>query len=120
MRNARLLIVPALLTHLGGCAYFFPVYAGGYSWFDGWREGKVLAVGIQLPVRPTAFDCRDKIGPRPPEQLYAEVTYQRSPRRREFQIVPIRVDQGVKADDLVYLKAWDCEAELSRREGGHN
>ena len=108
----------ALLTSVilfGGCAVFDHVYEGRYSSLEGWREAEVLEVGSQLPPRRAVFDCRTKKGFASRGPLYAYVTYQRAPGRRDFQIVSIRADQGLKPGDPVYIKIWDCEAETPRR-----
>lgn len=104
----------AFVALLGGCV-LSPVYEGRYRYSEGWREGRILQVGTDLAKSPIVFDCRKEIGAGPPGQVYGEVSYQRAPRRRHRQIVPIPTVKVLEPGDFVYVKMWDCSAPVPKR-----
>lgn len=90
-------------------------YEGRYDFYDGWRKGRVIEVGAAPGIgRSSPRDCRKDGTLRAADTRYAYVRY-RGVSRLTSQIVPLSADSSLKAGDLVYLKAGDCNAPVPMR-----
>ena len=109
---------------ISGCAS--SVYQGKYAWDDGWRQGKVTAVGTGVPFAEKVGGNCTKEGAFLPQQRYATIRYTMGSRGswRKVPIasneisrtVPIASDSHWKVNDLLYINISDCKADLQARE----
>ena len=98
---------------LAGCA---TVYDGKYDWQDGWRRGRIEAIGSPTEF-PGAFgSCMSD----PPAERYANVAYVLSMihiRSMVHRVVPLR-DKSMRAGQDVFVNVKSCDQELQRRDDG--
>lgn len=114
--SARLLrlLAPCVVTVLvAGCAT--PVYEGSLPWADGWRVGKVSR--IEATAQDLAFYKRrcmpTQLG-RAPERF--AIVQWREVGRSRWTVARLPADVSVVAGESVYVKVWDCSADLVKRE----
>lgn len=114
--SARLLrlLAPCVVTVLvAGCAT--PVYEGSLPWADGWRVGKVSR--IEATAQDLAFNKRrcmpTQLG-RAPERF--AIVQWREVGRSRWTVARLPADVSVVAGESVYVKVWDCSADLVKRE----
>lgn len=98
---------------VAGCAS--SIYEGRYAWGDGWRQGKVTAVG-EGPVfaKELAKNCKVDSERPSASQRYATIRYTRM-SRSSWRIVPVATDAHWKVDDLLYVNVLDCKVVLQAR-----
>jgi len=104
------LLTVLLLT---GCAGI--VYEGRYAFSDGWRPGRVTAVG-EGPMFTENLHESCKIEKHQPSdsQRYVTISYSRGSHLAQRSL-PVAKDASWKKDDLLYLNVLDCEAPLQTR-----
>jgi len=109
------LITVLLLSLMAtGCASGI-VYEGGYAFSDGWRPGRVTAVGEGAVFTENLHEnCKAENQQPSAIQRYVTLRYTRAGHlaRRSF---PIAKDASWKVDDLVYVNVMDCKASLQVR-----
>ena len=109
MLNITALLVAGLLS---GCAPL--IYEGRLSTDDGWREGKVTAVGKGSPLAETlAENCQASPLLRSKDVQYVTIEYRRN-NRPVSRTVPTSADSHWQVDDLVYINSKDCSHPLER------
>lgn len=90
-------------------------FEGRYDFYDAWRKGKVVEVGVAQGLgRSSQQDCRKDGQTRPADTRYAYVQY-RSISLLTSHIVPLAADASLKPSDLVYVKVNDCNAPVPLR-----
>lgn len=90
-------------------------FEGRYDFYDAWRKGKVVEVGVAQGLgRSSQQDCRKDGQTRTADTRYAYVQY-RGISRLTSRIVPLAADAKLKAGDLVYVKVNDCNAPVPLR-----
>jgi len=113
-RLLRLLALCGVVTVLvAGCAT--PVYEGSLPWADGWRVGKVSRT--EATAQDLTFYKRrcmpTQLG-RAPERF--AIVQWREVGRSRWTVARVPADVNVVAGESVYVKVWDCSADLVKRE----
>jgi hypothetical protein len=112
MLNITALLVAGLLS---GCAPL--IYEGRLSTEDGWREGKITAVGKGATFAAIlAENCQVSPLIRSADIQYLTIQYRRN-NRPVSHTVPTPADSPWKVNDLVYVNPKDCSHPVERRAG---
>lgn len=100
-----------ILLVLGGCATR-KTHDPAHPFGDGWRKGKVLAIGTEQGLPRTRFrDCRDDGSTRSPQTHYARVEY-RGTHLHDWRVVPLPENHGLRPGEMVYVQITDCNAPV--------
>lgn len=97
-----------------GCS---TVYAGKYSFADGWREGEIESIGAAASIATPQFsDCRlsltaEQLGASP----FALVKYKRLGRTQRRVVLLDKDAAQLKPGDPVYVDVSNCAVSLVRR-----
>ncbi len=96
-----------------GCAN--NIYEERYAWNDGWREGKVEAVGVgpELATEATK-DCPTMDGTTQGSERYATIEYKKM-GRSAWRTIPIPAESLWKNGDLLYFNLLNCNIPLQPR-----
>ena len=98
---------------LSGCAPL--IYEGRLSADDGWREGRVTAVGKEATLVETlAENCQASPLLLSKDVQYVTIQYRRN-NRPVSRTVPTSADSQWKVEDLVYINPKDCSHPVERR-----
>lgn len=112
-RLLRWLSLCVVTVLVAGCAT--PVYEGSLPWADGWRVGKVSR--IEATAQDLTFYKRrcmpTQLG-RAPERF--AIVQWREVGRLRWTVARLPADVSVVAGETVYVKVWDCSADLVKRE----
>lgn len=113
--SSRLLIMIAAAAALVGCA-LYPVFEGGRTWNEGWREGEVEKVGTASELGPQEFhDCRYRGGGagRAAPGLFV-VIGMRNMGRHRHHVVPVEPGKEPQVGAAVLTNWRGCEAPIAR------
>lgn len=98
---------------LSGCAN--TVYEGRFSWENGWRQGRVTAVGDgPIFAEKHANSCKNAKSAPLQSVRYVTITY-RPVTGRAWITVPVPENASLKSDDLVYVNVFDCSKRVEPR-----
>lgn len=104
-RRCFLVVALACASAVGGCA---SVYDREHSFGDGWRIGRVEAIGANLEV-PTwpSNDCRSVTVAATPPPAFASVWFTQM-RHHQRRIVLLPRESRVAVGDRVFFNLRDC------------
>ena len=113
--NARARRIEGVAAALGaaiatGCVS--TLYNGHLDWRDGWRPGRVVAVGSgESMAKEMSSLCRRAFPSVSPDSILVTVRYRRDDRYA-WRTVPAPTSRPLAPGDAVYVNALDCTAPL--------
>lgn len=114
----RRVCVPVLFAMLtASCAN--PVYLGRLPWAEGWREGRVTAVGEgQRFARLVESRCEGPLPKSGQPPRYVSMTFERLSRPRIWT-VEIHQDLAVQVGQIAYANIRTCAFEPTTQASPH-
>ena len=109
---AAAVLLASIVT--AGCS---TVYAGKYSFADGWREGEIESTGTAASIATPQFsDCRQSLAQDKVSNSQFALVRFKYLGRNQRRVVPLAADApAFQSGELVYLNVRNCAVALAKR-----